>query len=396
MLYILTTRFQDWLDAMGLYSVIQVFTQLEFRALAAGLFAFLVVILLGPRTIARLRQLKVGDNPEFYNPELNALNQPKKDTPTMGGLLIVGSILASLFLFSDFIHSRHVHLAVLVLVWLAAVGAFDDWLKLTAARRAAGTREGLFAWEKFLFQMGCAILVSLFLFHAADPQANPAAVSLNLPFQRTYEPVRAGDIAGAVLNPNVFVLGIFVYAAIGALAIAGTSNAVNIADGMDGLAAGTMAVVSFVLMVLCWIASNQAVAQHLLVPHVPGARELMVLTGSMGGACLGFLWFNCNPARVFMGDTGSLALGGLLAFVAVAIRQEALLPLIAGIFYLELGSTVLQVAYFKSTGGKRIFRCAPIHHHFHLKGWSENQVVVRFWIITAILCAIALASIKMR
>ena len=122
----------------------------------------------------------------------------------------------------------------------------------------------------------------------------------------------------------------------------------------------------------------------------------MVLTGAMGGACLWFLWFNCNPARVFMGDTGSLALGGLLAFVAVAIRQEALLPLIAGIFYIELGSSVLQVAYFKSTGGKRIFRCAPIHHHFHLKGWSENQVVVRFWIITAILCAIALASIKMR
>ncbi len=212
MFYILTTRFQDWLDAMGLYSVIQVFTQLEFRALAAGLFAFLVVILLGPRTIARLRQLKVGDNPEFYNTELNALNQPKKDTPTMGGLLIVGSILASLFLFSDFVHSRYVHLSVLVLVWLAGVGAFDDWLKLTAARRAAGTREGLFAWEKFLFQMGCAILVSLFLFHAADPQANPAAVSLNLPFQRTYEPVRSGDIAGAVLNPNVFVLGIFVYA----------------------------------------------------------------------------------------------------------------------------------------------------------------------------------------
>jgi phospho-N-acetylmuramoyl-pentapeptide-transferase len=157
-----------------------------------------------------------------------------------------------------------------------------------------------------------------------------------------------------------------------------------------------MSIVSFVLMVLCWISSNQTASQYLLVPYVPGAKELMVLTGAMGGACLGFLWFNCNPARVFMGDTGSLALGGLLAFVAFSIRQELLLPLIAGIFYIELGSTALQVAYFKSTGGKRIFRCAPIHHHFHLGGWSESQVVVRFWIITAILGALALVSVKLR
>ena len=192
------------------------------------------------------------------------------------------------------------------------------------------------------------------------------------------------------------MLGVVAYTVIGMLAIAGTSNAVNIADGMDGLAAGTMSIASFVLMVLCWVASNQTAAQYLMVPHVPGAKELMVLTGAMGGACLGFLWFNCNPARVFMGDTGSLALGGLLAFVAVAIRWELLLPLIAGIFYLELGSTALQVAYFKLTGGKRIFRCAPIHHHFHLGGWSEGQVVVRFWIITAILGALALVTVKMR
>jgi phospho-N-acetylmuramoyl-pentapeptide-transferase len=132
------------------------------------------------------------------------------------------------------------------------------------------------------------------------------------------------------------------------------------------------------------------------VPYVPGSKELIVVSGAMAGACLGFLWFNCNPARVFMGDTGSLALGGLLAFITVAIRQEALLLLIAGIFYLELASVMLQVGYFKSTGGRRIFRCAPIHHHFHLGGWSESQVVVRFWLITAILGAIALASIKVR
>ena len=396
MLYILTTRFQDWLDEAGLYRVIQVFTQLEFRALAAGVCSFLVVILLGPRTIRSLRRLKVGDNPEFYNTQLNSLNQPKKDTPTMGGILIAGSILLSLFLFADFVHSRYVHLSLLVLLWFAAVGAFDDRLKLTAARRAAGTREGLFAREKLLFQLGCGALVAFFLFQAAEPAINPAAVSLNVPFQRTYEPSTLSSIGGAVLNPNVFVLGPIAYVVLGALWIAGTSNAVNITDGMDGLAAGTMSIVSFVLMVLCWVASNQTASQYLMVPYVPGAKELMVLSGAMGGACLGFLWFNCNPAQVFMGDTGSLALGGLLAFIAVAIRQELLLPLIAGVYFLELGSTALQVAYFKSTGGKRIFRCAPIHHHFHLGGWSESQVVVRFWIITAILGALALVSVKLR
>lgn len=396
MLYILTTRFQDWLDAVGLYRVIQVFTQLEFRAIAALLLSFFTVVLLAPRTIARLRRLKVGDNPEFYNATLNTLNQSKRDTPTMGGILILGSILLSVFLFADIVYSRYIHLAVVVLLVLGGVGLFDDWLKVTAARGTSGTREGLFAWEKLLFQLGCGLLVASFLYAAADSPANPAAACLNLPFQRTYEPSSLHAVGGAVLNPSVVILGGLAFVGLGTFFIAGTSNAVNIADGMDGLAAGTMTIASLVIMVLCWISATKPVAEHLLVPHVPGARELMVLTGSMAGACLGFLWFNCNPAKVFMGDTGSLALGGLLAYVAFAIRQELLLPLIAGVFYLEICSSILQVAYFKATRGRRIFRCAPIHHHFHLGGWGENQVVVRFWIIAAMLGALALVSIKLR
>ncbi|MFZ9880146.1 MAG: phospho-N-acetylmuramoyl-pentapeptide-transferase [Phycisphaerales bacterium] len=396
MLYILTTRFQEWLDSVGLYRVIQVFTQLEFRAIAAVLLSFFLVILFGPSTIARLRRLKVGDNPEFYNFELNAMNQGKKDTPTMGGLLILGSILTSLFLFADIVQSRHVHLAVVLLVVMAGLGAFDDWLKLTAARRGTGTREGLFAWEKLVFQLGIAALVTAFLYGASDPTGNPAAVTLNIPFQRTYEPGSIGSITGIVLNPNVIVLPFLGFLILGTLWIAGTSNAVNITDGMDGLAAGTMTIASLVLMVLCWVASSQSAAHYLLVPHIPAAKELMVVAGAMAGACLGFLWFNCNPARVFMGDTGSLPLGALLAYVAFAIRQDWLLPLIAGVFYLELASTSLQVGYFKLTKGKRIFRCAPIHHHFHLGGWSESQVVVRFWIVAAMLGALALVSIKLR
>ena len=379
--------------------VIQIFTQYHFRAFAALIFSFLFVIALGPKTIARLRALKVGDNPEFYNNDLNTLNQGKKDTPTMGGILICASILASVVLFADIVYSRYVHLAVVVLVWFAGLGLFDDWLKLTAARRAAGTREGLFAKEKLLFQLGGAALVAFFLYGLSAAEPDASAISLNLPFQRTYQPQSFEDIKTAAsldLNPNVILLSLWGFLVIGALFIAGTSNAVNIADGMDGLAAGTMSIAAVLVMVLCFLASSRDISRLLMVPYVPGSKELIVVSGAMAGACLGFLWFNCNPARVFMGDTGSLALGGLLAYIAVAIRQEALLLLIAGVFYIELASTALQVGYFKWSGGKRIFRCAPIHHHFHLGGWSESQVVVRFWVITAILGFIALAAVKVR
>ena len=398
MLYYLTTAFEGWVGN-SVYWVIQIFTQFHFRAFAALIFSFLFVLLLGPRTIKRLTALKVGDNPEFYNSDLNILNQGKKNTPTMGGILIVGAIVASVVLFADVVGSRYVHLSVLILLWLAGVGMFDDWLKLTAARRAAGTREGLFAWEKLLFQLGGAGLVTFFLYSVSSGETDTSAISMNWPFQRTYEPQEFADIKALgtfTLNPNLWIMGILWFMIVGTLFIAGTSNAVNIADGMDGLAAGTMSIASIVVMVLCFIASSRDWSLLLLVPYVPGSKELIVVSGAMAGACLGFLWFNCNPARVFMGDTGSLALGGLLAFITVAIRQEALLLLIAGIFYLELASVMLQVGYFKSTGGRRIFRCAPIHHHFHLGGWSESQVVVRFWLITAILGAIALASIKVR
>ncbi|MEY3026190.1 MAG: phospho-N-acetylmuramoyl-pentapeptide-transferase [Planctomycetota bacterium] len=398
MLYYLTTAFEGWLGE-SVYWVIQIFTQFHFRAFAALIFSFAFVLIFGPGTIAKLRALKVGDSPEFYNQDLNTLNRSKRDTPTMGGVLIVGAILSSVFLFGDIVNSRYVHLSMLILVWLAGVGIFDDWLKLTAARRAAGTREGLFAWEKLLFQLGGAGLVAFFLFGVSSQEIDPSAVCLNLPFQRTYEP-QALDAIKALgdftLNPGVWILGVGLFVAIGTVFIAGTSNAVNIADGMDGLAAGTMSIASIVVMALCFVASSRDLSLLLLVPYVPGSTELIVVSGAMAGACLGFLWFNCNPARVFMGDTGSLALGGLLAFITVAIRQEFLLVLIAGIFYLELGSVMLQVGYFKWTGGRRIFRCAPIHHHFHLGGWSESQVVVRFWLITAILGVVALALIKVR
>jgi phospho-N-acetylmuramoyl-pentapeptide-transferase len=396
MFYLLTDLLKNWLDQSGLFSVVRVFLQLEFRAFLAVLVGFAAVLAFGKPVIRWLRKQKVGDAPEFYNERLNEMMKGKSGTPTMGGVLIIGSVLLT----TDFYHNELVRVAMLVMVWFAGIGGFDDWLKLTAARRGPGTREGLYAWEKLLFQLGMASLACYFLYRHGIQAENPASLALNLPFQRTYVPVPMQAVAlqkaALQLNPSVWVLTLVPFMLIGTLAIAGMSNAVNITDGMDGLAAGTMTIASFAMMILCYIASQQSSASFLLVPHVPEAKELMVITGAMAGACLGFLWFNCNPASVFMGDTGSLSLGGLLAFVAVAIRQEFLLLLIGGIFIMEIGSVVIQVSYFKWTKGKRIFRCSPIHHHFHMGGLSELQVVTRFWIVAIIFTMLALVSIKLR
>ena len=395
MLYILTQHFQQWLDEVGLFRVVQVFTQVEFRAVAAALVSFVLVLLAGPRVIAWLRRIKVGDNPEFYNETLNELNKPKQGTPTMGGILIVGSMLATILLFCDFIWSQYVHLALLVIVWLAAVGSFDDWLKLHAARRGPGTREGLYAWEKLLFQFGLGFLVSWMLWRLNAASGSPAAISLNLPFQRTYEPETRAAAELATLNPAVITLGWFLFTLIGGFTITLMSNAVNLTDGMDGLAPGTVVIASIVMIVLCFVASSQPAAGFLMVPYVPGGKELMVIAGAMVGATLGFLWFNAHPAQVFMGDTGSLSLGGLLAYLAVAIRAEFLLFVLGGIFLLEATSVMLQVGSFKTTG-KRIFRCAPIHHHFQMGGLDETKIVVRMWIGAGLLALVALSLLKLR
>jgi phospho-N-acetylmuramoyl-pentapeptide-transferase len=281
-------------------------------------------------------------------------------------------------------------MCLLVLLWLSLVGGADDWLKLTTARRAPGSRNGLRAWEKLLFQLGIGFVAALFMWRLAGD--NEAATALVLPFQRTYVPHQEG----LILEAGVILLPFVIFVPLTMLLIAFTSNAVNITDGLDGLAPGTMLIASLALMLLCYIAGSPERAQYMLFPYVEGALELMVVTGAMAGACLGFLWFNCQPASVYMGDTGSLPLGGLLAAIACAVRQEVLLVVIGGVFFLEAGSVVLQVAWFKASGGKRIFRCAPIHHHFHMAGWQENQVVVRFWILAVMLAVGALVLLKLR
>lgn len=391
MLYNLFQQTRNWLDHVGLYQYVQVLDQLEFRAFVAVVMSFAIVLLLGKRTIRWLLKQKIGDAPEFYNADVNKLMAGKAQTPTMGGILICGAILCTMLLLAD-LRNGYVHLAIVVLVWLSVVGGFDDWLKLTARHRNPGSREGLYAWEKLLFQLGVAFLAGYFLYRYGVAAENDAARALTLPFQRTYVP-RAERLE---LESHVIVLGPVAFILIATLLIAGTSNAVNLTDGMDGLAAGTMTVAAFTMMALTFISGKAEIAKFLNFPYVRGADEMMVAAGAMAGACLGFLWFNCAPARVFMGDTGSLALGGLLAYIAVAIRQEVLLLVIGGVFYMEMASVMLQVGYFKWTKGKRIFRCSPIHHHFHLGGWSEQQVVTRFWVLAVVFAMIALVSIKLR
>lgn len=393
MLYNIVNEMQNWLVEHGLYPLVMVLNQLEFRAFFSVVFSFVMVLAFGKRTIRWLLKQKIGDAPEFYNEQVNQLMAGKASTPTMGGLLICASILGTILLFAD-LRNSYVHLSLIVLVWLACVGGFDDWLKLTSKRRDSRSREGLFAWEKLLFQLGIGVIAGYYLYRTglADDGSSTAAHVLTFPFQRTYVP-RAEPLK---LEQGVIVLGPIAFVMIATLLIAGTSNAVNLTDGMDGLAGGTLTIASFTLMALSFIAGKIEVAKFLNFPYVEGSGEMMVVSGAMAGACLGFLWFNCAPAKVFMGDTGSLPLGGLLAFIAVAIRQEVLLIVIGGVFFMEMASVMLQVGYFKWTKGKRIFRCSPIHHHFHLGGWSEQQVVTRFWVLAVVFAMVALVSIKLR
>lgn len=388
----------DPLRATWLFKVLQVLDPqrpdgIVFRAVASVILAFLLVVAFGRRTIRWLVRQKIGDSPEFHNKALNHLTRHKSKTPTMGGALIVGAIFVSVTLLAD-IREFYIHMALLCLVWLAAVGAADDWLKLTSARRNPGSRDGLFMWEKLVFQVGIALLLGLFIhFHGSDSfDTARNAHLLNLPFQRTYKP----GTSPPALEDNLIFLGPWAFGVLAVFVIAGSSNAANLTDGMDGLASGVLAVVAFAFMVLCFIVGSAESAELLLIPHVSKSAELAVVAGSIVGACLGFLWFNCHPAQVFMGDTGSLPLGGLVGYIAVVTRQEVLLVIIGGILVIEAGSVVLQVGYFKLTGGGRLFKCTPIHHHFHMSGWSEQQVVVRFWLITALLAAIALATLKLR
>lgn len=388
MLYLLFNRLRPYLEDHGVSGAFAVIDQVHFRVLAAALVAFFIVLLLGRRVIAWLVKRKIGDTGMSDTEALAQIAGTKANTPTMGGILIMGSVLGSTALLAD-VTNFYVILGAVVIVWLSVLGGFDDWLKLTAKTRGQGGRQGLYAWEKLVFQLGLGLLVGYFLFQQGTGDTDVRHV-LNLPFQRTYEGV------AKTLNPSLYFFPIASFIVIAVLMIAGMSNAANLTDGMDGLAGGISAAIALGLTILTLISGDQGNAHKLLVPYIPNSEEVAVMSGAVGGACLGFLWWNCSPAQVFMGDTGSLSLGGFIAFMALVARQEIVVLIMSAVFLLEITSVVLQVGYFKATGGKRVFRCAPYHHHLHLGGWTEQQVVARAWIVSILLVILALATIKLR
>ncbi|MCG8406644.1 MAG: phospho-N-acetylmuramoyl-pentapeptide-transferase [Phycisphaerales bacterium] len=355
-----------------------------FRGTIAILIAFLVVWGLGPLMIRWLVRKKCGDVPDFDHAELNELTNHKKNVPTMGGLLILFGVTTAVLLLAD-LTVYYIHLAFFCMVWLGALGFWDDWFKLMA--KGKSSRDGLKFYQKLLFQIGLGVVLGMFIYQRGQAtfqgEENELFRALSLPFFK-------GDPAQPIL------LSWVTFSLITIVVVAGTSNAVNLTDGMDGLASGCVAMCCLVFMLLAFAVGDEDVAAYLQYTHIPRAGELSVLCGAMLGASLGFLWYNSNPAQVFMGDTGSLPLGGLIGFVAIVIRQELMLFIVGGVFVIEALSVMLQVGFFKLTGGKRLFLIAPIHHHFHLKGWKENQVVVRFWLLSALFAVIALATTKLR
>ncbi|MCP4375242.1 MAG: phospho-N-acetylmuramoyl-pentapeptide-transferase [bacterium] len=351
------------------------------RITGAGVLSFLLVLFWAPGVIRSLVRRRMGDQVQFDHADLNELTRHKSNTPTMGGILIVVAIFISVLIFAD-VRIMYIRMALFALVWLGLLGGVDDWIKLRHSA-GKGSRDGLKAWEKILFQIGLAVLLSIYMWSYG--RANEETRNFYFPFT-------TASIA----------LPLLAYVVIAVLTMVGTSNAVNLSDGMDGLASGCVCIVMMVLLVLSWLAGVREWAGVFNLPHIPGAAEITVLCSAMFGATLGFLWYNAPPAQVFMGDTGSLPLGGLIGYIAVVIRHELLLIIIGGVFVMEAMSVILQVGYFKFTRpgpglpGKRMFRCAPLHHHFHLGGWAETKVVIRFWVLGIIFAAIAVATLKLR
>lgn len=347
-------------------SSFRVFQYLTFRSILGTLTALMISFLVGPTMIRRLSAKNIGQSVRDLGPESHFV---KSGTPTMGGTLILVAISVSTILWADW-ENRYIWAVLFVTLSLGVIGFIDDYRKITE-----GNSKGLSARSKLFWQSLVATAASVFLFKTATL---PAETQFIVPFFKTV----MIDMGWAYVVLSYFV-------------IVGTSNAVNLTDGLDGLAILPTVMVGGALGIFAYASGNTNFAEYLSIPSLPGAGELVVFCGALVGAGLGFLWFNAYPAQVFMGDVGALALGGALGTLAVLVRQEIVLMIMGGVFVMETVSVVLQVISFKLTG-KRIFKMAPIHHHFELKGWPEPRVIVRFWIITVILVLIGLSTLKLR
>lgn len=349
-----------------LNSGFRVFQYLTLRTILGVLTALIISLVVGPFMIRRLTHHQIGQSVRDDGPQSHLA---KSGTPTMGGLLILTSIVAGTLLWSN-LDNRFMWVALIVTMLFGSIGWVDDYRKVVKRQS-----KGLSAREKYLWQSCAGLGAALFLYLTAG---SPTETQLIVPF-----------VKAVVIDLGWFFV-LFSY-----FVIVGTSNAVNLTDGLDGLAILPTVMVASALAIFAYVAGNVKISTYLGVPYVPGVGELSVFCGAITGAGLGFLWFNTYPAQVFMGDIGALALGAALGIVAVLVRQELVLLIMGGVFVMETVSVILQVSSFKLTG-KRIFNMAPLHHHFELKGWPEPRVIVRFWIITVILVLVGLSSLKIR
>ena len=377
------------------YGFLRVFQYLTFRAVMAAMTALLIGLVAGPAVIRKLVSLKIGQPIRGYGIEAHL---SKSGTPTMGGVLILLSIAFSTLLWVD-LSNRFVWIVLMVTMGFGAIGWVDDWRKVVNK-----DPEGMPSKEKYLWQSFIGLLAALYLVFSISEVSNLRVLELFYSWVRSGFDVNLPPKAGLLVpffKEISYPLGVFGFVVLTYLVIVGSSNAVNLTDGLDGLAIMPVVMVGSALGVFAYAAGSAVYSKYLFLPHIPGAGELVVFCGAIAGAGLAFLWFNTHPAQVFMGDVGALGLGAALGTIAVIVRQEIVLSIMGGIFVAEALSVMLQVTYFKYTKrkygeGRRIFKMAPLHHHFEKSGWKETQVVVRFWIITMLLCLVGLSTLKLR
>jgi phospho-N-acetylmuramoyl-pentapeptide-transferase len=386
----------QWLQNLSPeFGFFRVFQYITFRAVMAALTALLIGLFAGPAVIRHLVALKIGQPIRDYAMQSHMI---KSGTPTMGGVLILIGIGTSTLLWAD-LTNRFIWIVMLVTFGFGAIGWVDDWRKVVRK-----DPEGMRSREKYLWQSLIGLLAALYLVFSISESSNLRVLELFYSWMQSGFDVNLPPKAGLLLpfmKEVSYPLGVFGFVILTYLVIVGSSNAVNLTDGLDGLAIMPVVMVGSALGVFAYVTGSSVYSKYLIFPYIPGSGELMIFCAAMAGAGLAFLWFNTHPAQVFMGDVGALALGGALGTIAVIVRQEIVLAIMGGIFVVEALSVMLQVGYFKYTKkkfgqGRRILKMAPLHHHFEKSGWTETQVVVRFWIITMLLCLVGMSTLKLR
>ena len=386
----------QWLQTLSPeWGFLRVFQYITFRAVMAAMTSLLMGLAAGPWVIRHLTSLKIGQPVRGYGMQSHLA---KSGTPTMGGVLILLCIAISTLLWFD-LSNRFVWIVLLVTLGFGAIGWVDDWRKVVNK-----DPEGMRSREKYLWQSLIGLLAALYLVFSISENSNMRVLDLFFKWVISGFDVSLPPKAGLFLpffKEVSYPLGVLGFVVMTYLVIVGASNAVNLTDGLDGLAIMPVVMVGSALGVFAYVTGSSVYSKYLIFPYIPGSGELMIFCAAMSGAGLAFLWFNTHPAQVFMGDVGALALGGALGTIAVIVRQEIVLAIMGGIFVVEALSVMLQVGYFKYTKkkygtGRRILKMAPLHHHFEKSGWKETQVVVRFWIITMLLCLVGLSTLKLR